>query len=105
MKNSSNNVNFSFASLPLNTKLVTAVARKQLKSEDSVVVRLKNHCDVNILWLMPSGKVTCAFHFSPSSFKTWNTQVEPPVFVMNNIFTTMSIHIYVDIATSIVKSL
>lgn len=80
-----NKVKFSFAFQPLNTKLVTAVARNLLKPEDSVVVRLKNHCDVNILRLMPSGKVTCAFHFSPCNFKTWNIQVGPPVFVMNNI--------------------
>lgn len=62
MKNLSNNVKFSFAFLPLDTKLVTAVARKLLKSEDSVVVRLKDHCDVNILGHVSSGKVTCAFH-------------------------------------------
>lgn len=62
MKNLSNNVKFSFAFLPLDTKLVTTVARKLLKSQDSVVVRLKDHCDVNILRHMSSGKVTRAFN-------------------------------------------
>jgi len=62
MKNLKNNVKFTFAFLPLDAKLVTTVARKQLKSQDSVVVRLKDHCDVNILRHMSSGKVTRAFH-------------------------------------------
>lgn len=53
MESLSVNMNFSFSSLAINTKDgLKKMVHQPLKAEDSEIVRVTDHCDVNILRLM-----------------------------------------------------
>lgn len=53
MESLSVNMNFSFSSLAINTKDgLQKMVYQPLKAEDSEIVRVTDHCDVNILRLM-----------------------------------------------------
>ena len=89
-----NNWNLPFYSCIPNWSL--RLVDKLLKSEHSIAVRMKNHCDVSILRVMTTDKKAHAFSsLTLSGFKSFlNSRWTIHLCNESHIFTNMCVYIY-----------